>query len=129
MWLSEATVPAARVLDVGCGTGNHGIALGELGFEVVGVDFAPAMLARASEKAMQREVGIDLRQLDVRNGLPFDDGSFDAALRSYILQVVGEPIGPATRGATGTAPGRLPGLTHGYEPDRLRHELGAPALG
>jgi ubiquinone/menaquinone biosynthesis C-methylase UbiE len=162
MWLAEATVPAARVLDVGCGTGNHGIALGELGFEVVGVDFAHGMLARASEKAVQRGVRIELRELDVSEGLPFDDGSFDAVLGSYVLQVVGEPIDllrevrrvmrpggvvlvevpvrRATRAKIVTSPAsrlfwtakvigsRLPGLTHGYDRDRLRHDLGCAGL-
>nr|WP_218958889.1 class I SAM-dependent methyltransferase [Eggerthella guodeyinii] len=37
---------ALRILDVGCGTGAHLDALGEIG-DAVGVDASPAMVARA----------------------------------------------------------------------------------
>jgi SAM-dependent methyltransferase len=41
---------ARRVLDLGCGTGRHARHLAELGFEVVGVDRSPSMLAVARER-------------------------------------------------------------------------------
>jgi len=43
--------PGARtVLDVGCGTGAHAMALSDLGFEVDGVDLEPVMIERARER-------------------------------------------------------------------------------
>ena len=39
------------ILDVCCGSGIVTVALAEAGFEVIGVDIAPSMLARAQEKA------------------------------------------------------------------------------
>ena len=38
-----------RVLDLGCGTGEHSRFLASKGFEVVGIDASPSMLAKATE--------------------------------------------------------------------------------
>lgn len=43
--------PGARVLDAGCGTGRVAIELARRGYEVVGVDSDPSMLAVARDKA------------------------------------------------------------------------------
>lgn len=40
-----------RVLDLGCGTGNHAVPLAQRGYTVVGVDRSSAMLRRAEERA------------------------------------------------------------------------------
>lgn len=39
-----------RVLDVGCGTGNHSVELARMGHQVVGVDIDPQMIERARSK-------------------------------------------------------------------------------
>jgi glycine/sarcosine N-methyltransferase len=44
-----ATLPSRRLLDLGCGTGEHARYLAEKGFDVVGVDVSETMLARAKE--------------------------------------------------------------------------------
>jgi glycine/sarcosine N-methyltransferase len=41
--------PNGRLLDLGCGTGEHSRFLASAGFEVTGVDSSPAMLAAARE--------------------------------------------------------------------------------
>ena len=43
--------PVRRVLDLGCGTGNHVLPLVQLGYEVVGVDRSAGMLEAARKKA------------------------------------------------------------------------------
>lgn len=48
---SLAAESGGPVLELGCGTGRVSLPLAEAGFDVVGVDRSPAMLARASEKA------------------------------------------------------------------------------
>jgi len=48
--LLDAHVRGTRALDFGCGTGRSTRFLRDLGFEVVGVDVAESMLARAREK-------------------------------------------------------------------------------
>jgi cyclopropane fatty-acyl-phospholipid synthase-like methyltransferase len=50
-----------RVLDVGCGTGEHALLAAALGLPAVGVDGAPTAIALAEAKA--RERGLDARFL------------------------------------------------------------------
>ena len=55
-WLAASASPppagrAASVLDAGCGTGRVALELARRGFDVVGVDLDPAMLAQARAKA------------------------------------------------------------------------------
>jgi SAM-dependent methyltransferase len=44
---ASLVAPGAQVLDAGCGTGRVAIRLAELGYECVGVDSDPSMLAEA----------------------------------------------------------------------------------
>ncbi|MCW2538661.1 MAG: SAM-dependent methyltransferase [Frankiales bacterium] len=61
---SDPLVPPRPVLDAGCGTGRVAIRLSELGYDCVGVDLDPSMLAvaRASAPALDWRAG-DLSQL------------------------------------------------------------------
>ena len=54
--LAEAGFIAGSVLDVGCGTGRNSLVLAELGHPVLGIDIAPAAIARAT--AASAELGI-----------------------------------------------------------------------
>lgn len=47
----ESSDSPLAVLDAGCGTGRVGIELAKRGFDVVGVDLDPSMLATARDKA------------------------------------------------------------------------------
>lgn len=63
--------PRESVLDAGCGTGRVAIRLSELGYDVVGVDVDPAMLAQAQAAAPELDWRLgDLSQLDL--GATFD---------------------------------------------------------
>jgi SAM-dependent methyltransferase len=58
--------PGARVLDAGCGTGRVAVRLAELGFDVVGVDVDPAMVAVARERHPDLTWAVaDLAELDL----------------------------------------------------------------
>ena len=61
---------AARILDIGCGTGRHSIELVKRGYTVVGIDRSESLLKRAKEKASERKLQIDFQKQDARN-LPF----------------------------------------------------------
>ena len=50
---------SGRVLDVGCGTGEHALLAASRGLSALGVDAAPTAISRAQEKARQR--GLDAR--------------------------------------------------------------------
>lgn len=81
-----------RVLDVATGTGDLASALKRLrpDSEVVGVDFAEPMLARARIKAQQRGLHIEFLSADGTQ-LPFDDASFDAVTIGYGLRNFADP--------------------------------------
>lgn len=49
----------SKVLDVGCGTGEHTILLTRLGYDVLGIDFAPNAVEQARANAAQQ--GVDAR--------------------------------------------------------------------
>jgi demethylmenaquinone methyltransferase / 2-methoxy-6-polyprenyl-1,4-benzoquinol methylase len=79
-----AVGPGDRVLDVATGTGDLAFALARSvapGGEVVGSDFAPAMLARAGAKARAAPVGQVVPRFEWGDALalPYGDGSFEAA--------------------------------------------------
>ena len=44
--------PVHTVLDLACGTGTMSFLLAERGYEMIGVDFSPEMLAVAAEKTL-----------------------------------------------------------------------------
>ena len=80
------------VLDVGCGVDATPSYLArQVGCKVVGIDISDAMLARAQEKIERDGVTdhVELRLSDVQH-LPFDDGTFDAAIVESVLTFVAD---------------------------------------
>ncbi len=57
--------PYGRVLDLGCGSGIHAVALAARGWQVTGVDIVPKALDRARARARQAGVELHLVQGDV----------------------------------------------------------------
>lgn len=80
-WLLERLPPAARVLDVGSGTGRPTAAtLAAAGHRVLGVDVSPVMVEIASRQVPDAE----FRCGDIRE-TPVEDGSFDAVCLYFTL--------------------------------------------
>lgn len=71
-----------KVLDVATGSGNAAIAAARLGGDVVGIDYVPALLERARERAAAERLSIAFLDGDVE-ALPLADGSFDAVLSVF----------------------------------------------
>lgn len=55
----------SQILDVGCGTGRHGIELAKRGYRVTGIDFSSGMLAEAQKAAMEANVEVEWIRADV----------------------------------------------------------------
>ncbi|MEW6251900.1 MAG: class I SAM-dependent methyltransferase [Planctomycetota bacterium] len=70
--------PGGAILDVGCGTGRHAVALAQRGYAVTGLDLSTGMLAQARRRAAAAGVPVQWVQADAtRFALP---QSFDAAI-------------------------------------------------
>jgi SAM-dependent methyltransferase len=65
-----------RVLDVATGSGNAALAAARRGSEVIGVDYVPALLDHARQRAAAEVVEATFQEGDAE-ALPFEDGSFD----------------------------------------------------
>lgn len=70
------------ILDLGCGSGLSGEILTEEGYNWIGMDISPSMLATG----LDRDVEGDLFLSDLGNGIPFRAGTFDAAISISAIQ-------------------------------------------
>ena len=94
MWLAllgkhSGATKGAKVLDLGCGTGRFAIPMAEqLGFDMVGADSSPEMLAEAKAKDTVASVRWDVQ--DAQH-LAYPDELFDAVFVSHLLHHVDSP--------------------------------------
>ncbi|MHA6260782.1 class I SAM-dependent methyltransferase [Sporosarcina sp. CAU 1771] len=51
--------PKGTVLDLGCGQGRDSIALGEIGYSVIGVDHSSVGIAQLNEEAKRRKIDVE----------------------------------------------------------------------
>ena len=71
-----------RVLDIAAGNGNTTLAAARRFAEVTSTDYVPTLLDKGAQRA--RAEGLEVRfQVADAEALPFDDGSFDAALSTF----------------------------------------------
>jgi len=92
--------PVRKILDLGCGTGNHANPLAERGYEVVGVDRSKHMLDQAKNKA--DETGLSHRTTfhcaDIRALVLHE--TFDAAIMMFAVlgyQIENDDVAAALR--------------------------------
>ncbi len=80
--------PGLRVLDIGCGAGNHLLLLSKMGLDVSGVDCSPFMIEQARSR-LGRHCTLTTCEAE---DLPFDDNEFDSVFLINTLEFVGNPI-------------------------------------
>ncbi len=91
--LDQLFLTEGRVLVVGCGAGREAFALEELGFDVIGVDITPALLAKAQELATVRHSAVEFFLVEGTE-LIFPPQTFNAViLWSQVLGNVPGKIG------------------------------------
>ncbi len=90
----EGIAPAFRegaaLVDLGCGGGQLCLDAAELGWRVVGVDVAPAMIEEARELCAGRDVEFAVAAYD-ESGFP--DGSFDAVTAMGLIEYLPDDAG------------------------------------
>jgi len=91
--LSAAQIgPAERVLDIGCGTGTTTLAAAVGARDVLGVDIAEPMIARARDRA--REQGLQNARFEVADAqtAPFEAESHDVVISRFGVMFFDDPI-------------------------------------
>ena len=71
-----------RVLDVAAGNGNATLAAARRGAKVTALDYVPALLDRARERAAADRLSVQFQEGDAEN-IPFGDWSFDVVLSTF----------------------------------------------
>jgi SAM-dependent methyltransferase len=93
--LAEAGRLTGRVLDVGCGTGEHALLAASHGADALGIDLAPAAIEQARAKAAQRGLAV---QFTVGDALDLDPlglaGTIDTVIDSGVFHVFSDDDRP-----------------------------------
>lgn len=76
-----------HVLDLGCGSGRISKELMNLGYSVAGLDFSEEAVKKALAK------GVSAKRANLDEGIPENDGAFDAVWAGDIVEHVFDPIG------------------------------------
>ena len=77
-----------RVLDIGCGTGNHLLHFRRLGLNINGIDASPYMIDLAKKRLGNRCT----LNIGMAEDLPYEDNEFDFALLINTLEFLDDPI-------------------------------------
>jgi ubiquinone/menaquinone biosynthesis C-methylase UbiE len=85
--------PGSAIFDAGCGTGQWGVALTLVGYEVRGIDISPGMVAAAQDRAAQHGLGTELASFQVGDldATGYPDASFDGIMCRLVLDFVPSP--------------------------------------
>ncbi len=91
-WLGNGAVPPCRILIPGCGRGHEVVELARRGFEVVGVDVAPAAVAELQQRLRDLGAEADVVCADLLNWIP--EQKFDAIYEQTCLCAIAPEVWP-----------------------------------
>ena len=103
--------PSARVADLGCGSGAFTALLARAGYDCVGVDISPKLIALGRRKFPD----IEFAEGDIEH-LPFPDASFDGVLLSGVVHHFPDPSRCAAEVLRVLRPG---GRFVAFDPNRM----------
>ena len=86
-WVEPILTPGAKVLEVGCASGNFARSLAERGMNVWALDRSFKMITEAKRMPTKAQ----FKQADAKQ-LPFPDQHFDFVLAASLINVVDTPI-------------------------------------
>lgn len=69
-YLEELGIVPKKVLDIACGEGSFAVGMAKLGYEVIGIDQSPQMIALAESRAAEEGALVDFFVEDMRS-IPF----------------------------------------------------------
>ena len=98
-----------RVLDVAAGNGNATLAAARRGCLVTSTDYVGSLLERGAERAHAERLAVTFQAVDAES-LPFDDGSFDAAVSTFGVMFAPDHAKSAAELARVVRPGGRIGL-------------------
>jgi SAM-dependent methyltransferase len=75
----------SAILDLGCGSGRHLVHLRREGIKVTGLDISASGLRLTREWLVEEDLEAALLQGDMRQPLPFRDGSFTGVLSTQVI--------------------------------------------
>jgi cyclopropane fatty-acyl-phospholipid synthase-like methyltransferase len=91
--LAEAGLLVGKVLDIGCGTGEHALLAAAHGAEATGIDAAPTAIEKARAKAAERGLQARFEVADVLNlGVPGPE--FDTIIDSGVFHIFSDEDRP-----------------------------------
>ena len=83
--LIERQLLTGRLLDSGCGTGEHSLLAAAHGAAVTGVDISPRAIEQARAKAARRGIEVEFSVASMLEAVPFEDRAFDTVLDSGVF--------------------------------------------
>jgi SAM-dependent methyltransferase len=85
--LADAGEVRGRVLDSGCGTGEHAMMAAMLGLDAVGVDSSPSAIRIARERNAARGLAVDFVVGDVLDLAAYGPGDFDTIIDTGVFHL------------------------------------------
>ncbi len=119
-----AELASGRALDLACGEGRNAVWLAERGWQVTGVDFSAAGLAKAEELARARGVDVELVRADLAGWEP-EGEAFDLVVVLYLQLPAAERRPILRKAAAAVAPGGLL-LVVAHDSSNIEHGWGGP---